>query len=303
VRASSRSTEDLAAIIAQADPDRRHDLEPIYLRLDRDPVVPALFNDCDVLFHLAGALRGASSTLFLHNVVATRRLLDAARRAELRRVVVVSSLAVYSSVDLRSGVEVTESCPLEPRPELRSMYAMSKIIQERVCWTNQQRGLPVVVMRPGVIYGPGRSPISDRVGLRIGRHLLVVGGRRHLPYTYVDNCARAVMLAGDVPRVEGLAINVVDDELPTGWMLARRAGDGMRTWPVPGPAIFPLARGYEVLQRHSQGQLPPVLGSRAVRALYTPARYSNDRAKRTLAWQPHVGIDEALRRTFTEADR
>src|SRR5262245_13814373 len=73
------------------------------LRLDHDPIDPGIFDGCDVLLHLAGALKGPPSALCLHNVVATRRLLQAARAASLRRVIVVSSLAVYSCGALGIG--------------------------------------------------------------------------------------------------------------------------------------------------------------------------------------------------------
>ena len=53
--------------------------------------------------------------------------------------------------------------------------------------------LPLVVIRPGVIFGPGRSCLSDRVGPRLGRLLALIDPDRPLPYTFVTNCASAVV--------------------------------------------------------------------------------------------------------------
>jgi len=216
------------------------------------------------------------------------------------RAIVVSSLAVYSCSALYAGDELDESCPLEPNPETRGGYVFSKIAQERVCRDAEARGLPLVVIRPGVIYGPGRSPISDRVGLRVVDRLVVFGGRHALPYTYVDNCARAVAAAGPALRIDGAAFNIVDDELPTGDVIARRCGReaGLRIWRVPRPAIAPLASAYDFCRRHSRGQLPAVLTPAVARGLYQPMCYSNRRAKDALGWRPHVGLEEALARTL-----
>lgn len=294
VRASSRTPDLLARLACEHGP-----IEPVCLRLDRDSLDPRIFDGCDVLFHLAGALRGATSALCLHNVFATRRLLDAVRATDVHRVIVVSSLAVYSCRALHARDELDESCPLEQHPETRGGYVFSKIAQERVCRDAGAAGLPLVLMRPGVIYGPGRNPISDRVGLRVVDRLVVFGGRHALPYTYVDNCAGALVAAGSAQRIVGAAFNIVDDELPTGEAIARCCGvdAGLRIWRVPQWAIAPLASVYDFCRRHSRGQLPAVLTPCVVRGLYQPMRYSNRRAKDALGWRPLIGLQEGLERT------
>ena len=44
---------------------------------------------------------------------------------------------------------------------------------------------------------------------------LHLGGSNPIPFTYVDNCADAIVLAGLTPGVDGEVFNVVDDNLPT----------------------------------------------------------------------------------------
>src|SRR5206468_3579509 len=80
--------------------------------------------------------------------------------------------------------------------------------------------------------------------IRLGSFLLMMGGRQRLPYTHVTNCARAVVLAGEVPGIEGQAFNVVDDELPTGRQLVkryRREVGPVRKMAIPRWAIPPLS--------------------------------------------------------------
>jgi nucleoside-diphosphate-sugar epimerase len=302
VRACGRTASALVDLAGRFEGGRA--LETVCLRLDRDPLEGRLFEGCDVLFHLAGAMKGAPSALCLHNVVATRRLLAAARATAIGRVVVVTSLAVYACAALQAGDELDESCPLETRPASRGAYVFSKLAQEEACTEARRGGLHVVVVRPGVIYGPGRNPISDRVGLRVGATLLVFGGTHPLPYTYVENCAQAVVSAGSVAGLHETAFNVVDDELPRGRELAERcaADAGLCAWRLPQAAIVPFAHGYEFCRRHSRGQLPLLLPPDVARGLYQPLRFSNRRAKRALGWRPRIGLEEGLSRTVAAFD-
>jgi nucleoside-diphosphate-sugar epimerase len=255
---------------------------------------------CDRVFHLAAEMRGAVPVLFLTNVVGTRGLLSAAARAGVRQVVLVSSLAVYDSGSLQPGETLDESCPLDPRPHLRDGYTYSKVIQERVAWEAHAAGLPLTVVRPGVIFGPGRDCLSGRVGLRLGNLMVAMGGRQPLPYTHVENCADAVALAGQ-PGAIGTAVNVIDDELPTGWELVRqhrRFVGGMRSVRVPGRLVPVLSRMCEWYHDWSRGQISAVLTRYKSRAMWTPLQYSNARAKAVLGWRPSRQLADGLHESF-----
>jgi nucleoside-diphosphate-sugar epimerase len=259
-------------------------------------------NGCDTVVHVAAEMRGATAVLFAGNVIGTRRLLDAAIQAGVRRFVVVSSMGIFGTGTLRPGDVLDERCPVDPNPHLRDPYSYSKIAQEAVVWDAHKSGrIPVVVIRPGVIYGPSRDVLSGRVGLRLGPVLLRMGGRQPLPYTYVDNCADALALAVTSPGVEGEAFNIVDDDIVTGQDMVRRyrANVGrLLVIPVPAWAISPLAGMCEWYHRWSSGQLPAVLTRYKSAAMWKAVRYINAKAKARLGWRPAVGLDEGLRRTF-----
>jgi nucleoside-diphosphate-sugar epimerase len=254
----------------------------------------------DRVFHLAADMRGAPPVLFFTNVVGTRGLLAAAARAGARNVVVVSSLAVYDGGRFRPGDTVDETCPLDPLPHLRDAYTYSKVVQEQVSWEAHAAGLPVTIVRPGVIYGPGRDCLSGRVGLRVGGLVVAMGGRQQLPYTHVENCADALALAGNAVAV-GSAINVIDDELPTGWDLVRehrRVVGGIRGVRVPARFVPALSRLCEWYHTRSRGQVPALLTRYKSRAMWTPVRYSNARAKSVLGWRPARSLADGLRESF-----
>ena len=128
----------------------------------------------------------------------------------------VSSLGVYGASALHEGSVLDEACPLDPQPHRRDPYSYSKVEAEHIAWqSHKDRALPLVVVRPGVIYGPGRGCLSSRVGLQFGNYMIRLGSQK-MPYTYVDNCAAAIERAATLPGMEGQAFNIVDDELPTG---------------------------------------------------------------------------------------
>ena len=76
--------------------------------------------------------------------------------------------------------------------------------------------LPYVILRPGYVFGPGKTELNGRVAINTFGFFIQVNGSHLLPLTFVDNCAEAIVLAGLKPGVDGEIFNVVDDELPTG---------------------------------------------------------------------------------------
>jgi nucleoside-diphosphate-sugar epimerase len=270
--------------------------------LERPASYAGALDGCQVVYHLAAEMRGATAALFATNVVGTRGLIEASLGAGVRRFVLVSSLAVYGTHHLLPGSVLEETCPLDPEPHRRDGYTYSKVAQEKVAWEAAgARGLPLVVVRPGVIYGPGKDCLSGRVGLRLGSWLLRMGGRQQLPYTFVDNCAAAVRLAGTARGVEGQAFNVVDDGLLTGkalFRLYRREVGGVRGLTVPAWAIPWLSGLCEWYHRWSAGQLPAVLTRYKSQAMWSRLGYSNTRAKATLGWVPGVTMEDGVRQTL-----
>jgi nucleoside-diphosphate-sugar epimerase len=304
VRCLVRAGSDLAAASRAAPPGSAGRLATFTGSLERPESYRPGLDGCDVLFHVAAALRGSVPALFLSNVVGTRRLIEQAARCGVRKLVLVSSIAVHGVGGIRRWGVVDESCPLDPEPHRRDPYTFSKVEQERAAWEAHRRGdVRVAVVRPGVIYGPGRDCLSGRVGLRLGGLLVKMGGRQRLPYTFVDNCAAAVRLAGTVPAAAGESFNVVDDDSPTANELLReyRRRHRLRVVGVPGWGIGPLSRLCQWYHRWSRGQLPDVLTPYKSAATWRPLCYSNAKAKAVLGWAPAVTFEQGLRAALDPA--
>src|SRR5581483_5015310 len=261
--------------------------------------------DAAVIFHLAAG-RGEKSfpDAFLNSVVTTGNLLDAAvAHGALRRFVNVSSFAVYSNVGNRRRRVLDESCPVEPRPDLRGeAYCFAKVKQDEiVAEYGRDRGLPYVIVRPGYVYGPGRDGITGRVGLNTFGIFMHLGGSNTIPFTFVDNCVEAILRAGITKGVDGHIFNVVDDELPSSRRFLReykRQVRPFRSIYVPHAASYVLCRLWEWYSERSQGQLPPVFNRRSWHAYWKRTRYSNAKIKELLGWTQPVATADGFDRYF-----
>jgi nucleoside-diphosphate-sugar epimerase len=256
----------------------------------------------DVVLHLAAALSGAAADMFLGTVVTSKHLLDAIVAAGRPiKVVLVSSFGVYGVAGLPRGALVDESTPLEPYPERRDVYSHAKLRQELLFREYQARhGFPLVVLRPGVIYGPRGPRISARVGLNLAGVFLFLGGDNLLPLTHVESCADAVALAGQREDAVGRTFNVVDDGLVTARQFLaryRREVAPLRCVPIPYPLLQLLSRAVLAYSRWSKGQLPAVFTPYRTASSWKPTRFDN-RALKELGWTPLLSTDEGLRRTF-----
>jgi nucleoside-diphosphate-sugar epimerase len=291
------SIVDHATAVGLPSPGR---LEIVLGSLGDGAVDRRWLSGCDVILHAAGALRGAASVLVRENVVATRRLLEGAMDCGVGRVVLVSSISVYAH-PITAGATVDETCPVDPQPERRSAYVYSKVAQEAAC---RDAGVPLVVIRAGMVYGPGRAGLHDRLGPRLGRYLALIGPNRCIPATFVANCASALAAAVLTPGIDGATFNIVDDELPTARQLVRayrESGGDVRVLPAPRHAIALLSRIYERCYSRAGGNLPAAFLPHVVDPLYAPVRVSNAAAHERLHWRPHVDLRSALRATVAGA--
>jgi nucleoside-diphosphate-sugar epimerase len=193
--------------------------------------------------------------------------------------------------------------PVEQHPELiADAYCYAKVKQEElVAEHGKKYGVPYVTLRPGSVYGPGKKQITGRIGIDTFGVFLHLGGGNLIPFTYVDNCADAIALAGLKPGVDGEVFNIVDDDLPSSRKFLRLYKRNVRNFTsiyVPHAVSYLFCRLWEQYSTWSHGQLPPVFNRRKWHVEMKQTRYCNDKLKKRLGWAPKVSMDEGLRRFF-----
>ena len=264
----------------------------------------AAFDGIDVLVHLAACVVGDDEERFFSTVVGTERLLAAMARTETKKLVLASTFSVYDWSEVRSVLD--ESSPLEADLYGRDGYAVAKAWQERVARRDSAaHGFDLRVLRPGFIWGPGRTDLAG-VGMRIGSVQLVFGmPSRRIPLTHVDNCASSFVLVATDDRAAGETYNVVDDEGVSAWRFARdelrMRGERCLCVPIP----YALAYGITRLARATSrwifgpgGKLPSILVPERFEARFKPLRFGNRKLREELGWAPTLDYPDALRASF-----
>lgn len=306
IRCLVRPSSDLRRLEASIHPWRDHAAVELVRGnlLSREDCV-AITKDAAVIYHLAAG-RGEKlyADAFMNSVLTTRNLLEGIlHHGCVRRFVNISSFTVYSNVGKARRGWLDESCPTESHPALRGdAYTYAKAKQDEIVTEyGRKHGLPYVIVRPGYVYGPGNPGMSGRIGIGSFGIFLHMGGSNPIPFTYVDNCAEAILLAGLRPGVDGEVFNVVDDDLPTSREFLRMYKREVRRFPsiyVPKAMSYLLCYLWEKYAAWSEGQLPPVYNRKLWHAYWKKTRYSNAKVKHLLGWQPCVAPADALARHF-----
>jgi nucleoside-diphosphate-sugar epimerase len=285
----SRRAEELAAAGA----------EIVRGELENPESIARAIKGADVVYHLAAKVGspGGRADYFAANVSGTELILSACAQQGIKQVVYASSLAVYGPVE--EGMRIDEDTAFDERPDQRDAYAESKIAADRmVALFARQTGITTLILRPGIVFGPGRPLPIGILGFSVGTTNLVFGNPHHrLPLNYVENLVDAMQMAA--ARGEGFRqFNVVDDDdLTLGrYHQIRRSVDQSKTrfssgWPirVAGPfaeTLRPVLHMGDI--RLSRHQLRRALQDRW---------YDTRRIREQTGWQPRVPLPEAIRRT------
>jgi UDP-glucose 4-epimerase len=180
------------------------------------PKLWTLLQDVDCVYHLAARVLVAESILYPReynavNVGGTVSLMEAMRDVGVRRVVLISSGAVYGD---QGAQPLREDAPLNPR----SPYAVSKLCAEYYVRTiGDLWNIETVVLRVFNAYGPGQHlppshppviPNFLRQAVRNGTLVIHGDGNQTRDYVFVDDVVNAMVAAATAPGVNRAIINV-----------------------------------------------------------------------------------------------
>jgi UDP-glucose 4-epimerase len=241
--------------------------------------VHAAVRGADLVFH-QGALpsvpRSVQDPLTTNavNVEGTLNVLLAARDEDVGRVVFASSSSVYGGDGTPPRAETDAARPLSP-------YAVSKLAAESYCvGFHRVYGLETVSLRYFNVFGANQDPASQYAAVvprffsavRAGERVPVYGdGRQSRDFTYVDNVVDANFAAADADGLGGAVINIATGHGTTVDELADLVGQTL---------AMPVTKQY----------LPQRAGE--VRDSWA----SIDEARRLIAYEPRVSLEEGLRR-------
>ncbi len=250
------------------------------------------------IYHFAGRLYHPSTPAQLYyrtHVEGTRILLDACQgQSQLQRIVHCSTTGVHG---VSGKTPAAEDAPFAPTNPYEATKLEGELLALRAY---KEQGLPISVVRPGLVYGPGDLHLLGFfTSIKKGRPCLIDGGKALIHPIYIDDMATAFLLCAERPQAIGHSYNIAGDhpvsfrELATA--IARALGKPLPRGDLPlwlanvASDIFALIPGIK-------GENAPLTRSR-VQFLTKSRVYDIGRARKELGFAPTIALEEGMRRT------
>ena len=233
----------------------------------------------DAVIHLAGqpgvrlSWADGFGVYVERNITASQRVLEAARRTVVPRLVMASSSSVYGNAPAYPTTEESPTRPFSP-------YGVTKRAMEDLAGAYVANwGLPVVLLRYFTVYGPAQRPdmgIHRFIAhIAAGEPVPVYGdGEQVRDFTYVTDAARATLAASTADLAPGTVINVAGGSSTTVNNVLRLVSECV---------------GREAALRRQPEQPGDVRTTGG----------TIDRAQRLLGWEPEIPLAEGIKRQAT----
>lgn len=266
----------------------------------RDPAtIAAAVKDIQTVYHLAAVFRRAGvpdSEYREVHVDATRHLVEASAAAGVGRFVHCSTVGVHG--DVQQDTPANEDAPLLPG----DIYQVTKLEGEQTARRTAERsGLPLTVVRPGPIYGPGdRRLVKLFGGIAHRRFWLLGNGSPHFQMVFIDDLVEGFRLAAEKPEAVGRTYIITGGEAPT---LTELVNEIAEVADVPAPSfrlpIWPFSMAAALCESICipLGIEPPIF-RRRVSFFINNRWFDTSRARNELGFVPRVRIREGIRRTL-----
>ena len=260
--------------------------------------VQQVVDGATTIYHLAGRLYHPSIPAELYrqtHVEGTRTLLKACQgQTRLRRIVHASTTGVHG---ITGEVPTAEDAPFAPT----NPYEATKLEGELLALkAYQEQGLPVTVVRPGLVYGPGDLHLLGFfVSIKKGLFHVIDGGKALLHPVYIDDLVAALLLCGERPQAPGRSYSIAGECPVTVRELALAIAHALdRELPAGSIPLWlaNLASDIFAVMPGMKGEHAPLTRSR-VKFLTNSRIYDISRAKSELGYAPKVNLEEGMKLT------
>ncbi|OLT55157.1 hypothetical protein BI334_32785, partial [Moorena producens 3L] len=164
---------------------------------------------CEHVYHVAALYRAAKHPDQLYwdvNVGGTSAVVEACRQHGVARLLHCSTIGVHGGVE---EVPANEQSPFAPS----DIYQRTKLAAEQCVQQSQSQGLPVTIVRPAGIYGPGDMRFLKLFTLvKTGRFIMFGSGQTLLHLVFVDDLVRGMWQAVEHPGGLGATLILAGEE-------------------------------------------------------------------------------------------
>lgn len=273
--------------VLHVSPPRDHDNQVDYVAADltNPSSVSDLIQEGDVVIHCAALVKdfGSKKEIMNVNLHGTQHLVEACRN-KIQRCIFLSHLHNLSTKTLGA-------------------YSRSKALAEQYLLQKyHDEHFPVVIIRPGNVYGPGATTwcLRPLQAIQQNRIALIDKGTGLFLHTYIDNLLDALQSALTAPNVEGEVIEITDGDDTTTWRtylndLATLAGKPPITRNITKTTATLISQ--VMMLRYYLFGRAPLLTPTAVRIFTNKKTVPIEKATRLLGYTPEIDYAEGMRRT------
>ncbi len=256
----------------------------------------------EAVFHVAAkpGIWGSYKSFYTPNVAGTLNVIEACRINGVRRLIYTSSPSViFDGKDMQGADESV------PYPDtFHAHYPRTKALAEQAVLDAARKGLPAVVLRPHLIWGPGDNHLVPRIFARANRLRRVGGGANLVDTIYIDNAAHAHLLAEaalkENPAITGRVYFISQDSPIALWemidLILAAGGKPPVKKTISPAAAYVTGAVCEIFFNLLQINREPPMTRFMARELATSHWFNIAAAKRDLGYHPVVSTQEGLRR-------
>lgn len=253
--------------------------------------------DVDVVFHIAALYRAANlpdEEYWEVNVIGTQNVLEAALYQGVKRFVHCSTVGVHGHI---KNPPADEDAPFQPG----DIYQESKAEGEKLAiYFFKEKGLPVTVVRPTGIYGPGDFRMLKMYRMIQNKKFIMFGKGDVLYHlTYVTDTVEGIRLAGEAENAVGQVYIIAGEEFTTFMGFAQKIAKVLNvSLPKIKLPVAPLYwAGFICEKICIPLRIQPPIFRRRVDIFTKNRAFDSSKAKNELGFVPAVSMDEGIRKT------
>lgn len=240
----------------------------------------------DIVFHLAGRYKIGDpdrEKTARTNIDGTRNVLELAFQLEIPRIIYTSTIAVYGNT---LGLSPTETYS-PPSGSFATEYDRSKYIARyEIALPLIDRGAPIIILMPGVTYGPGDPSLVGSMmrAYYRGWFPVIPGPELTLTYAHVDDIAEGHLLAAEHGQL-GESYHLTGPALTLGEAVklwSKIVGRRQPLFSIPAAVLTPLAPAVRVVEKLFP--LPDLISSETISILEYTYTADSGKARRDLGW-------------------
>jgi nucleoside-diphosphate-sugar epimerase len=259
--------------------------------------ISQLLQDCDVVVHTAALVSNsiADADMWRVNVLATRNLIAAAEKHNVRRFVQISSIVAYGN---SAEGELDEEQPVHADG---GSYVLTKLASEHaVLAAAANSPLELVIIRPGDVYGPGSRPwvILPIEAISKRQFMLPAKGEGFFRPIFISDLIRGIALAVSTKEAAGEIFNLSCE----GYMTTAEFFSHHYQWMNKrGP--LKVSTGLAMFAASAATKLAQMTGgvneasTATISQLCTKSWFSIAKAERVLGWKPEVSFEDGMQQS------